>query len=1468
MKSRNLSSVFSSFWLLGFFALLLGVEKDSTLLSAQALAADNPKKPAERKKWEMDYGSFLNLTVQMPGENPGSTPKGLAIRVGETREGTVVYDTDLLRCTGGWTGGFVDLKGVAFSGSHGGNPAPVGDVVFRTEAVPGWSKAGSFVDPRPLPKGFGAATVPYGPLPEEWAKYRGLYRHGERVVISYSVGGAGILESPGLEGGVLTRCFDVQSGGAASALSVAEIGEGAGTWVERGDCIVLADNSMKPESRLALRVVGLPKGARWKWAAVGKLALELPPFQAGMQFKLGFWKGKEADLENGLAALNAVAPPTSLVPWTKPGPALWPEIVSVKGSVGSEDGTFQLDTIALPMENPWHSWLRLGGLDLFSDGRIAFSTLTGDVWVGSGIDSELQNIRWKRFAAGLHQPLGLKIVDDVIYVTCRDGIYRLIDSNGDGEADFYECFNNRVNVTPNFHEFMFDLQTDSQGNFYFEKGGPVKGGGRGWDPIGEHNGTMMRVSKDGSKFEVFATGLRAPNGMSIGPNDVVTTGDNEGTWVPMCYLHIVKKGAFLSVPDLAHKEPLPTAYEPHVCFFPKWIDNSSGGQVWVTSPKWGPLQGRLLHLSYGQSSLYEVLMEDIGGVVQGGVTKVPLKFASGTMRARFSKADGELYIGGQRGWQTNGTEDGAIQRVRYTGKAHNAPNGLRVTDRGIHLSFDVPLDVESAGNPDNYSVEQYNYRWTSNYGSKDYKPSDPSALGHDLINIAGVILSPDHKSVFLQIADLKPVMQSEITMRIKAADGAPLPEKLLHTINVVAHETGPEPAGTLVKSSAGLLKTDGSGVALTLKAGGKTDVRRDRLVAIHVPEGAAVSPFLPKSTFEARWDSVLSVPLSQSVTFSAEGTGSATLRVNGRVIFEGALLGGNAKRLEGSVELLKGGNALEVEYRSPAKGAATFRLLWASANFAQEPVDPNALQIPAEKSVAVAEGMRLREGRLLFAEANCVACHDAAGTLAPKGQLADTMPELGRGVPLLTDIGARFNEAWLAQWIREPHQFRPGSMMPAVLHGGGAAQQAADIAAFLVANPGNPTQGSLPENADAVAGGKLFGNLGCIACHSTPQSKVGNDFNRVPLHHVSAKWKPAALAGYLLNPLQYHPGSRMPKTPVSEKEAQDLAAFLMTFSQENAVPLPAGDVARGAQAYATVGCIQCHAGAPGSGAPALAATVSKGWNAGCLSETVENRRLAPDYHFTKEQRAALRAFAAAGVRSVDQDSALEFAQRAVQDLRCVACHQLDARQSVWSSVTEEANMLGALKGGPTATNPHGPRYTTSIPHLSWLGEKLQPTWSSKMLAGTLFDKTRPYLFARMPAFPASAERLALGLSHWHGFAEGESPLGGVAGGELAADGAKLLGDQGGFACTVCHDVGKQAATAPFEAPAVNLAWAAQRLRLSYYQRWLANPQRLDAETKMPRYSDGKERTQLKSVLDGDARRQFDALRQYLLTLSE
>jgi glucose/arabinose dehydrogenase len=176
--------------------------------------------------------------------------------------------------------------------------------------------------------------------------------------------------------------------------------------------------------------------------------------------------------------------PVDLLAATRGGPALWKQTLETKGRLGTPSATdpnaaaYVVDTIEPPFKNPWNSWIRFGGFDFFPDGKsAALCTWSGDVWVVSGIDERLEKLTWKRFAAGLFQPLGLKVVDGKVYVHGRDQITRLHDLNNDGEADFYESFNNDLMVTPGFHEFNFDLHTDPEGNFYFAKAGPVNPGG-------------------------------------------------------------------------------------------------------------------------------------------------------------------------------------------------------------------------------------------------------------------------------------------------------------------------------------------------------------------------------------------------------------------------------------------------------------------------------------------------------------------------------------------------------------------------------------------------------------------------------------------------------------------------------------------------------------------------------------------------------------------------------------------------------------------------------------------------------------------------------------------------------------------------------------------------------------------------------------------------------------------------------
>ncbi len=101
----------------------------------------------------------------------------------------------------------------------------------------------------------------------------------------------------------------------------------------------------------------------------------------------------------------------------------------------------------------------------------------------------------------------------------------LHDLNGDGETDFYECFNNDHQVTEHFHEFAMGLQTDAEGNFYY-----AKAARHALKAVVPHHGTLLRVSKDGSKTDILATGFRAPNGVCVNPDGTFFLTDQEGFW--------------------------------------------------------------------------------------------------------------------------------------------------------------------------------------------------------------------------------------------------------------------------------------------------------------------------------------------------------------------------------------------------------------------------------------------------------------------------------------------------------------------------------------------------------------------------------------------------------------------------------------------------------------------------------------------------------------------------------------------------------------------------------------------------------------------------------------------------------------------------------------------------------------------------------------------------------------------------
>ncbi|MBV8880522.1 MAG: hypothetical protein JO332_11190 [Planctomycetaceae bacterium] len=676
------------------------------------------------KKWaEMDYGPFMTQSFETEAKDV--TCKGIRIRLGP--EGaSMLFDADLLRWSAGWLKSSLDWKSVVFDGSHGTHPKVLGAPLFSNPKLPGF---GVPKDPRPLP---------YGPLPN--ARYRGLYLHGDRVIVAYTVGVVRVLESAGLEGGRLTRTIEV--GGSEEALQF-QVCDGPTPVACAG-----ADLDRSDPPHVRLRIGARPVPARVKIAYGSE---EVP------------------------------SAPEALEPLTHGGAPRWSARIETRGIPAAEDETpFVVEALPLPAGNPWHSWMRPSGFDFFSDPtRAAVCTWSGDVWTVAGIGTRPESLVWQRIATGLFQPLGLKIVRDRIYVTCRDQIARLHDLNGDGEIDFVECFNGDAQVTEHFHEFAMGLQTDAAGNFYY-----AKAARHALPAVVPQHGTLIRVSPDGSRSDIVCNGFRAPNGVGVGPAGELVASDQEGHWTPANRINLLREGGFYGNKGSYLGGRDPETYDPPIVWLHPKVDRSPAEQLWVTGDGWGPLKGSLLSTSYGTGALFLVPYEVVDGVPQGCAVPLPLKFPTGILRGRFHPRDGQLYVCGLVGWSTDCAQEGGFYRVRYTGRPILRPIRMHVEAGVVELTFPEPLDRTSVEDLEGWSARQWNYRWTEQYGSKNYKVSQPERQGEDEVAIDKVTLRGDRTAV-LSIPDLRPVMTMEISYSLAAADARRAAGKLHLTINRV-----------------------------------------------------------------------------------------------------------------------------------------------------------------------------------------------------------------------------------------------------------------------------------------------------------------------------------------------------------------------------------------------------------------------------------------------------------------------------------------------------------------------------------------------------------------------------------------------------------------------------------------------------------------------------------------------------------
>ncbi len=682
----------------------------------------------------------------LPADN--LSPRGLVLNLGSNC--WACFDPDLLRVVALWRGNGVSPTALAPGSYHDisrktpggqeGLPRPDGRLWIATGIYPGWQTGLtlSLADPRePAPS---PEEVGRGALPEALGRFNSLRLVGDTVVLEYTVGATSVREWLTASGPAaqptVERHFQIAASGETLRLVLGV--KSAATVLSLG---------VAPDSQGGVELVTENNVA----------SVRLPARRAPLNFAVAFVNGPNVSV-----APVAVRP----LPSGPPTPR-WPQEIATTLTPSGTKAAYVVDHIDLPEINPWRRAVRPSDIQFFKDGTAAVVTIDGDVWLLRELHKSSGQAYWRRFASGLHEPMSLVIRDEELFAFDRNGLWRLRDTNGDGEADVHELFSNAFAQTADMREFPSQVRLAPGGEFVIAKGGQQA------TTQGKHNGSVLRISADGTRSTVLGYGFRQPN-IGVNPRTgLVTASDQQGQYIPSTPLHIVRDAQFYGflAPFVPRQEyPAPIA-EP-LTWLPHPVNASALSQAWLHDARLGPLNDTLVHIGYNKPELFHVLFNQRGTRPQAAVVSITRAFEFPPLNGSVNPADGLLYIAGFQvlGWGNIIDVPAGLGRVRYTGGPVTLPREVVPMDRGVLLRFEVALDPAKARDPSSYSLQSWAYERTYKYGSPQYKAD--GTPGQDALTASSAYLAPDSRSVFVGVPGMKPVMQLRIGWSLATAGGA------------------------------------------------------------------------------------------------------------------------------------------------------------------------------------------------------------------------------------------------------------------------------------------------------------------------------------------------------------------------------------------------------------------------------------------------------------------------------------------------------------------------------------------------------------------------------------------------------------------------------------------------------------------------------------------------------------------------
>lgn len=466
-----------------------------------------------------------------------------------------------------------------------------------------------------------------------------------------------------------------------------------------------------------------------------------------------------------------------------------------------ESDYYRLTT--LPVPEGIH--LESGGVTVLPNGNVAVATRRGDVWfVANPTMKNGSGPIFKKFASGLHEPLGLAYKNGSLYTAQRGELTKLTDTNGDGIADEYRTVYQWA-LSANYHEYSYGPVLAPDGTFFvttniaFENPDWFRGKSRvPW------RGWALKITEDG-KMQPWATGMRSPAGYGIYEDELFYS-ENQGDWVGSGGIWHLPKGAFTGHPaglswtgdpkspvkisesefyerldkrevkkngryvkpaNIIDEEDPDFYYEVKNTFpqlqlpavlLPHGLMGISNAQLITdnTKGKFGPFEGQLLIGDQGQSKIMRVMLEKINGAYQGAAVDFRSGFQSGVLRMDFDN-NGNLFVGEtNRGWGSAGTTNSGLEYVSWTGKMPFEMKYIKAMPDGFEIEFTKPVDPSSASYVDGYTAQSYLYKYHPVYGSPQTQL--------EKLPVSGVKISEDGYKVRIVLEKTNQYHVHEVTL--------------------------------------------------------------------------------------------------------------------------------------------------------------------------------------------------------------------------------------------------------------------------------------------------------------------------------------------------------------------------------------------------------------------------------------------------------------------------------------------------------------------------------------------------------------------------------------------------------------------------------------------------------------------------------------------------------------------------------